>query len=576
MAFTETGGPRPAAFIEKLDVYSPPKAPAPTDLKLDSNEGISPPLALLDKLPAGGTDLFCRYQKADRLEALIADDLRIDPSQVLITAGCDDAIQRCCRVFLSPDREMILPYPTFEMYRNFAMLAGGKIVDVPWTNGCFPTERIIAAVTPQTGIVTVITPNNPTGETATAADLKRLSSAMPEVLLVVDLAYTQFADDDLADAALHLPNAIALHTFSKAWGMAGLRVGFAAGPARLIHYLRRAGLPFPVSNISLRLAADWFSAGRHAMNEFVKQVRSERERMHHLLNDLGYATTASQGNFVFVRAADAQWLRDALAGLGIAARLIPAEQDFPGGVRLTCPGDEATFRRLTHALRTVARPQAIIFDMDGVLADDSQSYRQAVVDTAKTYGVELTTADVTREKARGDANNEWIVTQRLLAERGMPADLTEVAARFERLYQGDDGHPGLWTTESLLIKKGWLERLAARLPLAIVTGRPRHDAETFLHQHGIAELFQTVVCMEDAPLKPDPAPVRLCLEKLNCATAWMIGDTPDDLQAARHAGVLPLGVVSPADDRATIEPLLYRAGAARVLQSLAEVEDYLP
>ncbi|HPM77819.1 MAG TPA: aminotransferase class I/II-fold pyridoxal phosphate-dependent enzyme [bacterium] len=576
MAFTETGGPRPATFIEKLDVYSPPKAPAPTDLKLDSNEGVSPPLALLDNLPAGGPELFCRYQKADRLEALIADDLRIDPSQVLITAGCDDAIQRCCRVFLSPDREMILPYPTFEMYRNFAILAGGKIVDVPWTNGRFPTERIIAAVTPQTGIVTVITPNNPTGETATAADLERLSSAMPEALLVVDLAYTQFADDDLTDAALHLPNAIALHTFSKAWGMAGLRVGFAAGPAQLIHYLRRAGLPFPVSNISLQLAADWYSAGRQAMNDYVKQARSERKRMQQLLIELGFATSDSQGNFIFVLTTQAPWLRDALAGLGIAVRLISAERDFPGGLRITCPGDEATFRRLAHALRTIARPQAIIFDMDGVLADDSQSYRQAVVDTAKTYGIGLTTADVTREKARGDANNEWIVTQRLLAAHSVRADLAEVTERFEVIYQGTDDRSGLWTAESLLIEKGWLKRLAARLPLAIVTGRPRHDAERFLHQHGIAELFQTVVCMEDAPLKPDPAPVRLCLEELNCATAWMIGDTPDDIQASRRAGVLPLGVVSPADDRATIEPLLYQAGAARVLQSLAEVEDYLP
>ena len=284
----------------------------------------------------------------------------------------------------------------------------------------------------------------------------------------------------------------------------------------------------------------------------------------------------SQGNFVFVLTTEAQWLRDALAGLGIAVRLIAAEGDFPGGLRITCPGDESTFRRLAHALRAVARPQAVIFDMDGVLADDSQSYRQAVIDTAKTYGVALTVADVTREKAKGDANNEWIVTQRLLSAHGVQADLADVTTRFERIYQGDDEQPGLWATETLLIEKSWLKRLAARVPLAIVTGRPRHDAERFLRQHGVAELFQTLVCMEDAPLKPDPAPVKLCLKKLNCTAAWMIGDTPDDIQASRRAGVLPLGVVSPADDRATIESLLYRAGAARVLPSLAEVEEYLP
>ncbi len=81
-----------------------------------------------------------------------------------------------------------------------------------------------------------------------------------------------------------------------------------------------------------------------------------------------------------------------------------------------------------------------------------------------------------------------------------------------------------------------------------MTGRPRVDADRFLERTGIAGCFRTVVTMEDAPIKPDPTPVRLALERLGVATAWMVGDTPDDTRAARGAGVLPMGVVAPGDD----------------------------
>jgi phosphoglycolate phosphatase-like HAD superfamily hydrolase len=107
------------------------------------------------------------------------------------------------------------------------------------------------------------------------------------------------------------------------------------------------------------------------------------------------------------------------------------------------------------------------------------------------------------------------------------------------------------------------------MPLAIVTGRPRSDALRFLEEQGIAPLFRAVVTREDAPLKPSPEPVRVALERLGVPHAWMIGDTPDDLVAARAAGVVPIGNGADA-------PTLTRAGAARVVTRLAEIEEILP
>ena len=113
-----------------------------------------------------------------------------------------------------------------------------------------------------------------------------------------------------------------------------------------------------------------------------------------------------------------------------------------------------------------------------------------------------------------------------------------------------------------------MERLAARLPLGIVTGRPRAEAQWFLERTGIAHLFGTVVAMEDAPAKPDPAPVRLALERLGVRRAWMVGDTPDDMHAAAQAGVLPFAVAAPGDEAPE--------GGARVLAQLTDLLDLLP
>jgi HAD superfamily hydrolase (TIGR01548 family) len=214
--------------------------------------------------------------------------------------------------------------------------------------------------------------------------------------------------------------------------------------------------------------------------------------------------------------------------------------------------------------------------MDGVLADDSKSYRQAVIDTAETYGVSLTFKDVSEADAGGNANDVWIVTQRLLAKNGVVEDLEDVTERFERIYQGTGRKPGLRESERLLIDVDRLRRIAKRFPLGIVTGRPRKDAAYFLEKSGIADLFQTLVCHEDGPLKPDPAPVLRCLENLGVKRAWMIGDTPDDITAARRARVLPIGTLPPGIDPEIIEKAMYKAGAAKVLTDVNQLEGLLP
>jgi HAD superfamily hydrolase (TIGR01548 family) len=256
-------------------------------------------------------------------------------------------------------------------------------------------------------------------------------------------------------------------------------------------------------------------------------VRAERASLRELLCAHGVDARTSQANFVLADfGRRAAFVRDGLRARGILVRDFPGRAGLEQSLRITLPGDPADFERLTRALDTVLAPEALVFDLDGVLADVRESQRAAMVETAATYGVTVTMEDIERALRAGDAANDWIVTQRLIAAGGVQADLESVTARFQALYLGTAGESGLRERERLIVPRWLFERLSRRVPLAVVTGRPRDEARWFLEREGLADLFGAVVCMEDAARKPDPAAVRLALTRLGVQRAWMVAIRP--------------------------------------------------
>ncbi len=273
----------------------------------------------------------------------------------------------------------------------------------------------------------------------------------------------------------------------------------------------------------------------------------------------------------FEEAEGARWLCDAFGGFDV-----DDEIRLEGTtLHIVVPERGAGFDRLERALATILAPEAIFLDMDGVLADVADSYREAIRLTAAHFGLEVSAEDVSHAKAGGDANNDWRLLERMLAEAGIEESYEEIKAVYERLYQGEDGEPGLWRHESLIVALEELERLGTRLPLGIVTGRPRRDAERFFEQTGLDEKVEAVVVMEDAPQKPEPDPVELLAERMGVERAWMLGDTPDDARAARRAGMLALGIVAPDEDASRMRPALRRGGCARILDDLTDLHELL-
>jgi histidinol-phosphate aminotransferase len=558
--------PRLNPFVDKLRAYAPCSHDAPVELKLSGNEGAAPAASIWRALAPAEQDVARRYPSQTSLAAQLARRIGVDPERLVVTAGGDDAIDRICRMTLGPKRQLILPTPTFEMIERYATLCGASVCEVDWAEGAYPTEAVLQAIGPQTALIAMVSPNNPTGAIATAGDLKRVAAAAPDAVIMVDQAYAEFSGDELTNAALQLPNAIVVRTLSKAWGLAGLRVGYAIAPVGLAKTLRAIGQPYAVAAPSLALASAAIERPE-TMLDYLEQVATERDALARLCDELALDSLPSQANFVLTRPPDPGWLRDGLAGLGIGIRVWPGDPKLGGAARITCPGDAADFARLERALRTVVQPQAMLFDMDGVLLDVSRSYRAAIAQTAASFGVALGEQEIADAKEAGDANDDWALTYKLVRARGIDVSLSQVTQRFESLYQGADGSSGLRERESLLIDRPSLVALRERVPLAVVTGRPRADAEAGLARFEIRDLFDVVVCREDAPLKPDPAPLRLALEKLGAERAWMIGDSVDDVRAARAAGVLALGFQAEADDSGA--RVLRRAGAGRVLRDLS-------
>ena len=565
----------PVPALERLPQYSVGRPPYETDLILDFNESLAP-------LPLEGASPDVPeanlYPWTEKLEIQLAARLGIEADRVIVTCGADDALERSVRSVCCPGRRAVMVKPTYGMPWRYAITTGAEIDTVPWWKGSFPVDQVCDACGDDAALLLLVSPNNPTGAVITRDEFTEVVTRLPKTLILHDQAYREFSDPefDLTETALTHPNVVLIRTFSKAWGGAGLRAGYAVGDVRVIDWLRRIGQPFPVSRLTLDVLEATVTPDAEPSRERVSRIRAQRDALRETLNDLGAESLPSQGSFVAARFDDAAWVRNAMASLGIAIRGFPGRSELNSWLRTTMPGDDDAFRRLTETFRTVLKPEALLFDLDGVIADESVSYRQTIVDTAAAFGLETDLATVNAAKATGNANNDWELTRRLIADAGIDVSLDEVIVKFEAIYQGIDGEPGLRRHEKLLVERETLTQLAGRLPLALVTGRPKGDAERFLSEHGISQLFKTVVTMEDATVKPDPAPVNLALERLGLRHAWMVGDTPDDIRAARGAKAVPIGVVAPGDDPVSARAALAEAGAARILTNVNELLEILP
>jgi histidinol-phosphate aminotransferase len=346
--------------LRGMPPYAAPVRAAAGELLLDLNEGV--PLSsdgwLADIARSVSADRLRRYPDASALEARIGARFGIDAGRVIVTNGGDDAIDRVCRACLGAGDSMVLPSPSFEMIARSGVLAGGVVRRVPWLGGRFPVERVIDSCEQRTRIVAVVSPNNPTGGTIAAEDLGRLSAALPGVLIMVDLAYVEFASADLTEFAMALPNTVLVRTFSKAYGLAGMRVGYAIGHGEVVTALRAVGGPFPCSVLSIAAAGAALDIPAEQLAARLERVRNERVMLAALLQELGASVLESEANFVLAKFPSADRVWSDLGKQGVRVKRF-SDPVLEGYLRIGCPGDPAGFERLTRSLRRAAEEEVV-------------------------------------------------------------------------------------------------------------------------------------------------------------------------------------------------------------------------
>ncbi|MGP1272500.1 MAG: pyridoxal phosphate-dependent aminotransferase [Phycisphaerales bacterium] len=318
--------------------YRAQTVPRGIRLKLDMNEGPEPDESwFAAALGSAGRMLAQRYPHSDALEHAIAERIGVPMDSVLVTAGGDEAIERLCRITLGTRAPLLVATPTFEMIVRYAALQGAPVVGVPWGDSDpYPTAPILEALRSGAALLSLVTPNNPTGSVIDRSDAERLIEAA-RCPVMLDLAYTEFADDDLTDLAMSRPGVVGVRTFSKAWGLAGLRVGYAVGDPDLIGRMRAAGGPFSVSALSRRIALAAWTDANGRLGQTVERVRIARAALSRRLEELGFAVAPSQANFVLARhpAAEAIWSR--LVERGVLVRRWTDRPGLDDALRITCP-----------------------------------------------------------------------------------------------------------------------------------------------------------------------------------------------------------------------------------------------
>ncbi len=219
-------------------------------------------------------------------------------------------------------------------------------------------------------------------------------------------------------------------------------------------------------------------------------------------------------------------------------------------------------------------PAVIVFDMDGVLVEVSQSYREAIRETVRHFTGELVSHDEIQDfKNAGGWNNDWLLSQRMIGDRGKNVSYPDVVEYFNRVFLGEN-RDGLILREQWMPKPGLLERLAERASLAIFTGRARYEADATLDRYADGIRFHPLIT-DECVTNPKPAPdgLHLIMQEHPEQVIWYLGDTVDDAQSAQSAGVPFIGVSTPHNPRhEEIAGILRHYGAFAVLDDINQLE----
>ena len=348
--------PRPA--VMRMKEYHPPLGDR-DGLRLDFNENTlqcSP--RVLDALRSITAADLTRYPQREPLEALVAKQLQLRPGQVLLTNGVDEAVHLLVETYLDAGDEVLFPVPTYSMYEVYASGIGARAMVVPAdADFAFPFERLLGAISPRTRLILIANPNSPSGTTATRAQLLQIAERAPHAVVLVDEAYFHFFGETVIDQIGRIPNLVVTRTFSKAYGLAGLRLGMIAAAAETMHWLRRVISPYSVNSLALACLRPALADEKY-LQWYVAEVLAARIDFTRALTRLGVPHWPSAANFVLARiGATHKQFVDSMRRRGVLVRDRSVDHGCAGCVRITIGTREQTMSAINALEETLREMQ---------------------------------------------------------------------------------------------------------------------------------------------------------------------------------------------------------------------------
>ena len=350
---TTTSGPQPRARVQAMKEYHPPLG-CRDALRLDFNENtIACSPTVREVLSRISTGDLTRYPERETVEAQVALHLGVKPEQVLLTSGVDEAIHVLFQTFLDSGDELLLPVPTYTMYEVYASATDARVVTVQAGDDlAFPCEALLAGISPRTKVIALANPNSPSGTVITREQIITITQRAPHAVILVDEAYFHFYGETAIDLLDSVPNLVIARTFSKAYGLAGLRVGVLAGSIEQMRWMRRVVSPYSVNSVALACVPAALNDTAY-LDWYVAEVLAARTEFESAIDAAGLRRWPSQANFalVYIGSEHRDFVRQ-MSSAGVLVRDRSNDPGCDGCVRITI-GTREQMRRAAEVLNRV-------------------------------------------------------------------------------------------------------------------------------------------------------------------------------------------------------------------------------
>jgi len=522
---------QPNKNIQLLKPYACARDLYKTGVFLDANENYNQWVKIdwskmtnLNRYP----DSICDVLRQKLVKKYIKDYKK---ENIFVASGSDEIIDLLIRGFVEDNQYIMVMSPSYSIYETQTSINNKKIKSILLKeNFSLDIEKIKNNIK-NVKLIFLCSPNNPTGNLITEREIKTVLSFY-KGLLVIDEAYIEYAG--LRNSFIKLlktnNNIIIIRTFSKAWGLAGLRVGYAVADEKIISTLLKIKESYNLSLTSQLIALqalDQVSKLKKVVDETMI-LKADLEKK---IKDLGVNIIPTTTNFILARINNATKIYKKLAKESIIVRDRSYLPYLNNVLRITIGSNKENELLIKKLL--LASIDGIIFDMDGILVDVSKSYREAIRQTAGYFlKRNVLMSEVDDIKNIIGMNNDWDATYSLINKSSI--NYESVKAYFQKIYLD-----GLINNEKLLISKEKLQLLKNKYKkLAIATGRPKIEAEYAIKKNKLEKIFDCIVALEDVKnCKPYPDSLFAVIKKLSLKQTIYIGDNPSDVQAAEASGI---------------------------------------